>query len=129
MQGTSGSGPLIGQIGQRLVGDQEAQELVVGFLDLMQTGNWLASFVERLIIRSSSHGPNVTASDPGCVWRALECSLTEFEYALEGARKVHQNHPEAFADPEAWALKMKGLRNADTDSKTDDSARPERRAA
>lgn len=129
MQGTSTSSPLIGQIGQRLVGDQDTQELVVGFLDLMQTGNWLASFVERLIIRSTTKGPNVTASDPGCVWRALECSLVEFEYALEGARKVHQNHPEAFADPEAWALKMKGLAQPADAGKTTDGARPERRAA
>lgn len=129
MQNTATSSPLLGQIGQRLVGDQDAQELVIGFLDLMQTGNWMASFVERLIIRSTTHGPNVTASDPACVWRALECSLIEFEDSLDAARKAHQNHPEAFADPEAWALKMKGLRAASEDSKTADGARPQRRAA
>ncbi len=129
MPNASTGSPLIGQIGQRLVGDQEAQELVTGFLNLMDTSNWLASFVERLIIRSTTHGPNVTASDPACVWRALECSLVEFQDAVEGARKVHQNHPEAFADPEAWALRMKGLTAAAEASKTAAGARPDRRAA
>lgn len=129
MQGASTSSPLIGQIGQRLVGDQDSQELVVGFLDLMQTGNWLASFVERLIIRSTTHGPNAAAADPANVWRQLECSLIEFEDSLESARKIQQNYPEAFADPEAWARKMKGLAAASEASKTTHGARPERRAA
>lgn len=129
MQGNSTSSPLIGQIGQRLVGDEDMQELVLGLLDLMATSNWMASFVERLIIRSISKGPNVVASDPASTWRALECSLIEFEDSLDAARKVHRNHPEAFADPEAWALKMKGLRATDADSNATDSASPKRRAA
>lgn len=90
------------EIAQRLDSNPNLRAEVEEFIDLLDSGSWVAHAVTSLCASSKRHGHCEFAMEPTDVFREVSAGLTQWRIDMHFALELQKRYPLAFMDPDTW---------------------------